>query len=287
MSARRERAAARVAELRATAREPWARACLVLVALALLAAALGLRTERVRLAVVLLGIVLACVVTAAAGPVAFVALIAALWVFGGPYVFAMVMAFAAMITLHELGHYLTAKRTGMKVTEFFLFFGPEIFSFQRADTRYGIKTIPAGAYVRIIGMNNLDDTAPEDEARAYRTKSYPQRMLTITAGSIMHMIIAIVLLFGVYSTWGKNEPTGRIGVGQVVDGGAAQAAGIEANDVFVSIDGQSVDDPEQVGQIVRSHQVGDRLPIVVDRDGAVEVLLEVGAGPVELVDLGA
>ena len=58
-------------------------------------------------------------------------------------------------------------------------------------------------------MNNLDDVDPQDEPRAYRSKSYPRRMLVITAGSLMHMLIAVALLFGVYSTKGKLEPTGR------------------------------------------------------------------------------
>ncbi len=73
-----------------------------------------------------------------------------------------------MIFLHELGHFLTAKRAGMKVTEFFLGFGPRLWSFQRGETEYGVKAIPAGAYVRIIGMNNLEEVPPEDEARTYR-----------------------------------------------------------------------------------------------------------------------
>ena len=70
--------------------------------------------------------------------------------------FIMIGAIVVMIFLHELGHYLTAKWSGMKVTEFFLFFGPKIWSFQRGETEYGIKCIPLGAYVRIIGMSNID-----------------------------------------------------------------------------------------------------------------------------------
>ena len=72
----------------------------------------------------------------------------------------MVGALVVMITLHELGHFLTAKWTGMKVTEFFLFFGPKIWSFKRGETEYGIKLIPLGAYVRIIGMSNIDTDVP-------------------------------------------------------------------------------------------------------------------------------
>ena len=87
----------------------------------------------------------------------------------------------------------------MKVTEFFLFFGPKLWSFRRGETEYGIKLIPIGAYVRIIGMNNLDDTPPEDEARTYRQQSFPKRMLVITAGSMMHFAQALVLFLIVFS----------------------------------------------------------------------------------------
>ncbi|MBW3645134.1 MAG: site-2 protease family protein, partial [Actinobacteria bacterium] len=77
-----------------------------------------------------------------------------------------------MIFMHELGHYLTAKAAGMKVTEFFIGFGPRLWSFRRGETEYGFKAIPAGAYVRIIGMSNLEEIDPAEEDRTYRQKSY-------------------------------------------------------------------------------------------------------------------
>jgi hypothetical protein len=89
----------------------------------------------------------------------------------------VIAAIMVSIFLHEVGHYWTAKRSGMKVTEFFLFFGPKIWSFRRGETEYGIKCIPLGAYVKIIGMNNLEDVPPEDEPRAFRQKSYGARMV--------------------------------------------------------------------------------------------------------------
>ena len=75
-----------------------------------------------------------------------------------------------MIMLHELGHFLAAKRSGMKVTEFFVGFGPRLWSFTRGETEYGVKAVPLGGYCRIIGMTNLEEVAPEDEPRAYRNK---------------------------------------------------------------------------------------------------------------------
>ena len=103
------------------------------------------------------------------------------------------------VFLHELGHFLTARLTGMKATQFFIGFGPRLWSFHRGETEYGVRLLPLGAFVRIIGMNNLDEVPPADEARTYRQKSYPRRMLVITAGSLMHLLIAIVLLFGVFA----------------------------------------------------------------------------------------
>ncbi|HKX71575.1 MAG TPA: site-2 protease family protein, partial [Acidimicrobiales bacterium] len=118
--------------------------------------------------------------------------VAGLW-WGWP-VLLMILGIVVMIFLHELGHYLTAKWAGMKVTEFFIGFGPKIWSFQRGETEYGFKVLPAGAYVRIIGMNNLDETDPADESRTYRQQSFPKRLLVVSAGSLMHFAQAFVLL---------------------------------------------------------------------------------------------
>ena len=76
----------------------------------------------------------------------------------------------------------------MKVTQFFLGFGPRLWSFRRGETEYGVRALPLGAFVRIIGMNNLDEVDPADEARTYRQQSFPKRLLVITAGSMMHIL---------------------------------------------------------------------------------------------------
>jgi membrane-associated protease RseP (regulator of RpoE activity) len=204
------------------------------------------------------------------GLAVLIGLVAALWVFGGPYVFVMVLAFVAMITLHELGHYLTAKRTGMKVTEFFLFFGPEIFSFQRGETRYGIKTIPAGAYVRIIGMNNLDEVDdPVDEPRTYRSKSYPRKMLVITAGSAMHFLQALILLVVFFSVYGQRDSADwEVAALSRLETGAspAEAAGLELGDRVVAIDGSPVATFDELRQEV-AERPGETVELTVERDG--------------------
>ena len=102
--------------------------------------------------------------------VAFVAGMIALAIFvpGSSTPLLIIVGIILMVMLHEFGHYWTAKRSGMKVTEFFLGFGPRLWSFTRGETEYGVKAIPAGGYVRIIGMTNLEEIDPADEPRTFR-----------------------------------------------------------------------------------------------------------------------
>ncbi len=123
------------------------------------------------------------------------------------WAFVIVMGLVVFIFMHELGHYLVAKRAGMKVTEFFIGFGPRIWSFRRGETEYGIKLIWLGAYVKIIGMSNLEEVAPEDEARTYRAKSFGKRMPVVLAGPAMNLAIGFVLLFVVVAGFGKPSDT--------------------------------------------------------------------------------
>jgi membrane-associated protease RseP (regulator of RpoE activity) len=172
------------------------------------------------------------------------------------------------IFLHELGHYMTARWTGMKATQFFIGFGPRLWSFRKGETEYGVRALPLGAFVRIIGMNNMDEVPPEDEPRTYRSKSYPRRMLVISAGSLMHMLIAIVLLFTVYAIDGEITPTDGVEVHQVLVDSPAAAAGLRADDVVVVIDGERLEEPDDLGTIVQASRPGETLAFVVVRDGA-------------------
>ncbi|MBK5331427.1 MAG: site-2 protease family protein [Ilumatobacteraceae bacterium] len=183
------------------------------------------------------------------------------------WAFVFVIGLLISIFLHEMGHFVTARLTGMKATQFFLFMGPKLWSFRHGETEYGLRAYPVGAFVRIIGMNNLDDVEPEDEARAYRNKSYPRRMLVITAGSVMHILIAIALIFAVYSVNGRRVETDRVGIGSISAGYPAARAGVEAGDIVVSIDGVQPTTPQQFIDQIHSHQPGDSVTVVLDRDG--------------------
>jgi len=185
------------------------------------------------------------------------------------WIFVFVVGVVISIFLHELGHFATAKWTGMKATQFFLFFGPRLWSFRRGETEYGVRAIPLGAFVRIVGMNRMDDVDPADEARSYRQATFPRRLLVISAGSIMHILIAIVLLFGVYSTQGEisaqDEP--RVIVGTASQELPAWGAGVRDGDEIVSVGGIAVISAVELGEAVRSFEPTDVVDLVVIRNG--------------------
>src|SRR4051812_32851308 len=113
-----------------------------------------------------------------------------------------VIALLVSVMLHEAGHFLTAKRFGMKASRFFVGFGPTLWSTRRGETEYGVKAIPAGGFVKIVGMTELEELEPGDEERAFYRQPASQRFVVLAAGSIVHFIIAIFLLFTVLATTG-------------------------------------------------------------------------------------
>jgi len=187
----------------------------------------------------------------------------------------IIVALVVMIAMHELGHYLTAKWSGMKVTEFFIGFGPKIWSFHRGETEYGIKAVWLGAYVRIIGMSSLDVVDPSDESRTYRQKSYPRRLMVAVAGSTMHFLMALVLLFVLFLTNGLpvNRDTAAVQVdgwtlGSVSVDSAAFAAGLQPGDELLTFDSIDVSTFSDFGDIVRS-RAGETVSITFRHDGKV------------------
>ena len=125
--------------------------------------------------------------------------------------------FAALVILHEAGHFTAAKAVGMKVERFYLFFPPKLFSIQRGETEYGIGAIPLGGFVKITGMNPDEEIPAEDAHRAYYASPVWKRIFVIAAGPFVNIVIAFVIFFALFSTGseGTNE------VSAVMDDGAA------------------------------------------------------------------
>ena len=135
------------------------------------------------------------------------------------------LGFSLLIILHEAGHFVAAKATGMRVERFFLFFGPTIWSFKRGETEYGIKSIPLGGYVKITGMNPEEEVPPEDEHRAYYRQPVWKRIVVVAAGPAVNIVLAFAILFVVFlvSAQQVDQTVGEIRAG--TPGGEGPAAG--------------------------------------------------------------
>ena len=197
--------------------------------------------------------------------------------------FLVVVAIIAMIMLHELGHFLTAKWAGMKVTEYFLGFGPRLWSVRKGETEYGVKAIPAGGYVKVIGMSNLEQVDPADEPRTYRQQPFGRRLSVAVAGSAVHFVLAFLLLYGLYAVTGVydyDRPQLEVGSISRLEAGPspAQRAGLRVGDRIVAVDGQPLRSWQEVPPYIRARP-GQALTFEVEREGR---RLEVRVTPVDL-----
>ena len=191
---------------------------------------------------------------------------------------AFVLALVLSVMLHEAGHFFTAKWAGMKVTEFFFGFGPRLWSFRRGETEYGAKAIPAGGYVKIIGMSNLEkDVDPADEPRTYRQQSYPWRLLVAIAGILTHFVISFLILVLVWTVVGvpnESKPTLEIDAISRLKTGPSPAAeaGFEVGDRIVAVDGRPIADWRELPPYIRARP-GQPITFVVERDGVQHTLV--------------
>ena len=152
--------------------------------------------------------------------------------------------FAALIILHEFGHFIAAKATGMRVERFFLFFPPKIASVKRGETEYGIGAIPAGGFVKITGMNPDEELPPEIAPRAYYHQPVWKRIVVISAGPVMNLLIAFLILFAL--AFGVREASSDI---DEIESDSPAATVLQPGDKIVSVDGVTGDQRELAEQI--------------------------------------
>ena len=202
----------------------------------------------------------------------------------GWVIFLVALLFSVM--LHETGHFLTAKKFGMKVTRYFVGFGPTIWSTRRGETEYGIKALPLGGFVKIIGMHSLDDVDdPADEPRSFRRQPAWQRIVVLCAGSFMHFVLAFVLIFGLALGIGiANDTSTQLGTVSTcvaantkqLDNGTctasdpaspAKLAGLRVGDQVTAFNGKPVSNWNQLGDAIRKAPAGSAVTITVQRDG--------------------
>lgn len=184
-----------------------------------------------------------------------------------------IVALVLIVVAHELGHFVAAKLSGVRVDEFFVGFGPKIWSTKRGETEYGFKWIPAGGYVKVAGMDPNEEITPEDLPHTYKGVSRWKRFFIIVSGSAVHIILALVIAFMAIWLLGlpdENHPTNTVaGVEQTLaDGSATPAAqaGLAPGDTIVAINGTQISDWNSLSDYIRTHP-GVPVTIEVQRNG--------------------
>lgn len=192
-------------------------------------------------------------------------------------VLAFVAALLFSVMVHEFGHYITAKRYGMRVTEFFLGFGKRIWSTQRGETEFGLKAIPAGGYCKISGMTPKEELPVEVQPRAFYKAKISQKLVVLGAGSFLHFLLGFLLLFILFAGVGVSRvlPTVSQVVPCVPKSSActpndpispAKSAGILPGDEIIGVNGVRNMDWEEITPILRL-SAGKNLSLIINRDG--------------------
>jgi len=203
-------------------------------------------------------------------------------------VLAFVIALLLSVMIHEFGHYITAKRYGMRVSEFFLGFGKRLWSFTRGETEFGLKAIPAGGYCRIEGMTATDEMPPGEESRAFFRASSGRKLIVLGAGSFLHFVLGFIILLIIFAGIGTAKPTTTISeISECVPRlnaacadtdpkSPALLAGLQAGDVITSINGIPVNNWAKDVEVIRT-SAGKELIIEIERNSQPQTISVVAA----------
>ncbi|HUB42735.1 MAG TPA: site-2 protease family protein [Streptosporangiaceae bacterium] len=198
-----------------------------------------------------------------------------------------VVALLVSVMLHEFGHFATAKKFGMRVTQFFIGFGQTLWSIFWGETEYGVKALPFGGFVKITGMTSIEEIDVADEPRSFRNQPGWQRIIVLAAGSFMHFVLALFLFFVLAFAIGQPKllTDGHVDLAGCVPASAkaldstnpcaghnlgkspAQVAGLKAGDKIISVAGKPVATWNQLHTALGAEKAGTAVPIVVERDG--------------------
>lgn len=163
-------------------------------------------------------------------------------------------AFALLVILHEFGHFAAAKKVGMEVTRFSLFFPPALFKIKRGETSYEVGAIPLGGFVKITGMNPEEEISPESLPRAYFNQPVWKRIVVIAAGPAMNFLIAFILIFVLFAFVGTAVGTStKI---RTVSKNSPAAGHIQAGDKLIAVNGKGGDAQALVAELAKSKCAG-------------------------------
>lgn len=176
-------------------------------------------------------------------------------------IIAVIVLLGALIFVHELGHFLMAKLTGVGVLKFSLGFGPRLVGMKIGETEYMISLFPLGGYVKLLGEAEDDVISPEEQKRSFLKQRVANKMLIVAAGPIFNLLLAIAIFSFVYS-WGLPVLIPKIG--EVQEGSAARHAGLQKSDTILSIDGKQINTWADMAKLI-SESDGKALRLVILR----------------------
>ena len=179
-------------------------------------------------------------------------------------IFAAIFVFGVLVTVHEFGHFITAKLTGMRVDEFAVGFGPKIYQTTEGETQYSLRLIPLGGYNKIAGM----DPDEEPTIDGFTSKPIFSRMLVILAGPIMNFILPVLLFFGIFAISGIDQPVNENVIGEVIHGKPAAQAGLMPGDRILAINGEEIGTFDGLVATLAKYP-NQEVALEVQRDGKV------------------
>lgn len=178
-----------------------------------------------------------------------------------------VLVFAMIVLVHEGGHFLFAKLTGMRVEEFSIGFGLKLGSFRKGETIYSLRIIPLGGFNRISGMESKDT----DDPKAFSNRPIWAKLLVISAGSLFNMLLAFFIFIGIYLYAGYQTFPNLPVVGEVIEGTSAANKGIQKGDKIISVNGITINTWTDIGNAV-DKQDKRVIPVTIEHEGQIKKL---------------
>lgn len=196
-------------------------------------------------------------------------------------IFIAILGLSLLIFIHELGHFLAAKAFGMRAEKFYIGFPPAAIKKKIGETEYGIGVVPLGGYVKISGMTREEEVPEEVVPRAYYSKPIWQRIITISAGSAMNVLLAVVLFFIFHL---QPVPIEEYSVREVVADTGASQAGLKPGDKLLALDGVSYgvnyEDVDRLQQAIQEHPDASVTLTVEREDGQrLDLPATIGVNP--------